>query len=143
MTDSRDARGRGAATFGRDGAPPAPDDRALGSAPAPGRPAGREREAHAADDAHHALPGPTIWPLALAGGVTLLAAGVATNVFVSLAGLVLMALSLRGWVHDLRSEGMPADGDADEAGGLYRPAATAVPGDSAPRPDPRKEAHRG
>jgi hypothetical protein len=60
----------------------------------------------------HALPSPTIWPMTLAGGVTLLMAGFATSYFVSVMGLVLLALALRGWVHDLQHEDDAGHADA-------------------------------
>ena|SRR5215210_4685502 len=72
--------------------------------PAPGRPAGREHDLAEPEGGHHALPGPTIWPMSLAGGVTLLAAGVATSYVVSAAGLILMVLAILGWVRDLQEE---------------------------------------
>lgn len=72
--------------------------------PAPGRPAGREHDLAEPEGDHHALPGPTVWPMTLAGGVTLLAAGVATSYFVSAAGLVLMVLAILGWVRDLQAK---------------------------------------
>jgi hypothetical protein len=50
------------------------------------------------------LPAPTVWPVALATGATLLAAGVVTSWFVSLAGAVLMVTALIGWVSVLLDE---------------------------------------
>ena len=75
--------------------------------PAPGQPAGPEHDLPELADlggGHHALPGPTLWPMTLAGGATLLAAGVATSYFVSAAGLILMVMAVRGWVRDLQQE---------------------------------------
>ena len=50
------------------------------------------------------LPAPTVWPVALATGATLLAAGVVTSWFVSLAGAVLMLVALVGWISLLLDE---------------------------------------
>jgi hypothetical protein len=44
------------------------------------------------------LPGPTIWPAALALGVTLVAAGLVTHWIVALGGAVLVLAALYGWV---------------------------------------------
>jgi len=52
----------------------------------------------------HRQPAPTIWPAALATGVTLLAVGLITSVVVAVAGGVLAAASLVGWVRILMSE---------------------------------------
>jgi hypothetical protein len=58
----------------------------------------------AADHEAHALPAPTIWPVVMALGITLLAAGIATNYFVSAGGAVLFVMAVRGWVRDLMDE---------------------------------------
>lgn len=50
------------------------------------------------------LPAPTVWPAALATGATLLAAGLVTSWFVSLAGAVLMFAALVGWISLLLDE---------------------------------------
>ena len=47
---------------------------------------------------------PSIWPVALSAGVTLLAFGVVTSSVFSLVGAVLFAWSLAGWIRDLRHE---------------------------------------
>ena len=52
----------------------------------------------------HRQPAPTIWPAALATGVTLLAVGLITSVVVAVAGASLAAASLVGWVRILMSE---------------------------------------
>lgn len=48
------------------------------------------------------LPGPSVWPVATGAAVTLLLAGLVTNEVFSLAGLVLLAGSLAGWIGELR-----------------------------------------
>ncbi|MBX3415339.1 MAG: hypothetical protein KF708_21830 [Pirellulales bacterium] len=47
------------------------------------------------------LPAPTAWPIVLALGICLLAAGVVTNLAFSLLGLMLAIAGVRGWVLDL------------------------------------------
>jgi hypothetical protein len=47
------------------------------------------------------LPAPTIWPAVLAGGITLLAMGLVTSLVFSLAGALVMALGLGGWIREL------------------------------------------
>lgn len=63
----------------------------------------------------HSIPQPTIWPLVMALGITLLAAGLATNAFVLVTGVALFALALWGWVRDLLNEGIPPV-EADHVG---------------------------
>ena len=43
------------------------------------------------------LPQPTLWPLVLAGGVTLLLWGILTSWLVGGTGAILTFLALRGW----------------------------------------------
>ena len=47
------------------------------------------------------MPAPTAWPIALALGITLLAAGVATNLALSAAGLILSLVAVGGWIGQL------------------------------------------
>jgi len=51
------------------------------------------------------MPKPSFWPLGLALGATLLAAGVISSLWVSLAGLVLLLVAIGGWVAENRTEG--------------------------------------
>jgi hypothetical protein len=44
------------------------------------------------------LPAPTIWPVALAAGIALVAAGVLTHWLVSAAGALLAVIAVVGWV---------------------------------------------
>ena len=50
------------------------------------------------------LPGPTIWPVVCAAGVTLLAFGVVTHLAFSVVGLLVIARALGGWIGELRDE---------------------------------------
>lgn len=56
------------------------------------------------------LPAPTGWPIVMALGICMLAAGVVTNLAFSLLGLILAIAGIRGWVLDLR----PGRGHVDE-----------------------------
>jgi hypothetical protein len=47
------------------------------------------------------MPRPTAWPLALAAGVALVAAGVATSLFLSLLGAVIAVVAFSGWIGEL------------------------------------------
>ncbi|HEX9495400.1 MAG TPA: cytochrome c oxidase subunit 4 [Candidatus Limnocylindria bacterium] len=48
----------------------------------------------------HAAPGPSIWPVTLALGLSILCAGVITHWVIALGGALLAALALVGWVVD-------------------------------------------
>jgi hypothetical protein len=48
------------------------------------------------------LPSPSIWPLTLGGGVTLMAFGVLTSLALTALGFVLLVWSLFGWIQELR-----------------------------------------
>jgi hypothetical protein len=50
------------------------------------------------------LPSPSIWPVALAAGITLLGFGVLTNIVFMLSGIALIAISIGGWIRELLNE---------------------------------------
>jgi hypothetical protein len=50
----------------------------------------------------HRLPAPSVWPATVGMGVMLMAFGIATNLYFSLAGAVFLAIGLVGWIQDLR-----------------------------------------
>ena len=50
------------------------------------------------------LPPPTVWPITLALGTTLMAFGVLTSYIMSLAGLGLFLIGAGGWLGDLRND---------------------------------------
>ena len=50
------------------------------------------------------LPEPTVWPLVLAFGATLMAWGVVTAWIISGVGLLLFAAGTGGWVANMRHE---------------------------------------
>jgi hypothetical protein len=47
------------------------------------------------------MPAPTFWPMVLAFGITLLAAGLVTNLAVSLIGIVILFRAAVGWWHQV------------------------------------------
>jgi hypothetical protein len=47
---------------------------------------------------------PTWWPAAFAFGTTLVAWGLITSVIIVGTGLVVVAVSLKGWIEDIRHE---------------------------------------
>ena len=51
------------------------------------------------------LPSPSVWPVTVAGGVTLLAFGALTAVGLSILGAVLLAWGLYSWIQELRHGG--------------------------------------
>jgi len=50
------------------------------------------------------LPQPTVWPITMALGATLLAFGVVTSWIISVTGLALFLLASYGWFEDLRND---------------------------------------
>ena len=55
----------------------------------------------------------SLWPFMLAIGLTLLVSGVVTSLIVSLIGLIVLLVSLAGWVQESRLFGL---GEAEEEG---------------------------
>jgi hypothetical protein len=50
------------------------------------------------------LPEPTVWPAALALGITFLVWGLVTSLIITGAGGLLFAVALAGWIRDIRHE---------------------------------------
>jgi hypothetical protein len=73
--------------------------------------------AHDVTPPGHGLPAPTIWPAAVAAGLALLAASVATSYLVALGGLILLVQGIWGWVRDLLGEEMLQDERSATSGG--------------------------
>jgi hypothetical protein len=48
------------------------------------------------------LPSPSIWPVTIGLGVTLMAFGVPTSLYLSAVGAIMVGLGLRGWIQELR-----------------------------------------
>jgi cytochrome c oxidase subunit 1 len=53
---------------------------------------------------HHEvhLPSPSYWPIILAFGMMLIAAGAVSSVFVSLVGIVILLVAVVGWTWENR-----------------------------------------
>ena len=47
------------------------------------------------------LPQPTVWPAVMAAGITLILAGILLSLAFSVAGLIVFAMALAGWIGDL------------------------------------------
>ena len=50
------------------------------------------------------LPEPTVWPAALALGITFIVWGFVTSLIITGAGGLLFAVALAGWIQDIRHE---------------------------------------
>ena len=48
------------------------------------------------------VPSPSMWPLTVGGGVSLLAFGLLTSLALSVLGLILLVWGLFGWIQELR-----------------------------------------
>ncbi|HEX6508981.1 MAG TPA: cytochrome c oxidase subunit 4 [Chloroflexota bacterium] len=71
------------------------------------RPVGSEPEEEHDDDTggeHVHLPPQSIWPVTVAGGVTLGGLGLVTTDYVSIVGVLVMSWGLYQWVQELRHE---------------------------------------
>jgi hypothetical protein len=60
-------------------------------------------EGHGDDGATH-LPGPSFWPFLLAIGIAMSLIGVITKIEVVVIGLIIVLVSLTGWVREARHE---------------------------------------
>ncbi|HEY5902585.1 MAG TPA: cytochrome c oxidase subunit 4 [Anaerolineales bacterium] len=49
------------------------------------------------------LPAPSFWPIVLAGGLVLMAVGVVSTVFISIAGVVVLIVAIAGWALENRA----------------------------------------
>jgi hypothetical protein len=61
-------------------------------------------ENRTAEDLGIHLPGPSIWPIVLALGITLILFGVVTDLLFSALGGLIIVGSLGGWIGELRHE---------------------------------------
>jgi hypothetical protein len=50
------------------------------------------------------LPRPTVWPLALAWGISLILAGVVIHLGFTVFGIVVVVLAIRGWIREILDE---------------------------------------
>ena len=51
-----------------------------------------------------AMPEPTFWPVVLAFGVVLIFWGLITSLIITGVGIIVMGISLDGWIQDLNHE---------------------------------------
>jgi len=54
------------------------------------------------------LPGPSFWPIVLAFGLALIAVGVVSTIFVSIAGVVVLLVAIAGWTLENCASGQGA-----------------------------------
>ncbi len=50
------------------------------------------------------VPGPSFWPIVLAGGLVLIAIGVVSSFIVSLVGILVLLTAIGGWAMENRAE---------------------------------------
>jgi cytochrome c oxidase subunit 1 len=50
------------------------------------------------------MPSPSFWPIVLAFGLALIASGVIWSMFISIAGVVVLLVSIAGWTLENRAE---------------------------------------
>jgi cytochrome c oxidase subunit 1 len=54
------------------------------------------------------MPSPSFWPIVLAFGLALIASGVIWSIFISIAGVVVLLVSIAGWTLENRTEDQEA-----------------------------------
>jgi heme-degrading monooxygenase HmoA len=71
-----------------------------------------EMAAHdeAVHEEHIHLPGPSIWPLALALGIFLIGVGLASELAFAGAGVVIMVGAMAGWIAETRKQAIELEG---------------------------------
>lgn len=67
-------------------------------------------EPHEAHAEHIHLPGPSIWPVALAVGVMLVMLGLVTHLAVSSAGVLVAVGAAAGWISETRKQSIELEG---------------------------------
>jgi hypothetical protein len=50
------------------------------------------------------IPGPSFWPIIVAGGLVLIAIGVVSSFTVSIIGILILLIAIGGWAIENRSE---------------------------------------
>jgi hypothetical protein len=50
------------------------------------------------------VPGPSFWPIVLAGGLVLIAIGVVSSFTFSIAGILILLTAIGGWAMENRAE---------------------------------------
>lgn len=54
------------------------------------------------------MPSPSFWPIVLAFGLALIGCGVIWSIFISIAGVVVLLVSIAGWALENRAEDQEA-----------------------------------
>ena len=54
------------------------------------------------------MPSPSFWPIVLAFGLALIGSGVIWSIFISIAGVVVLLVSIAGWALENRAEDQEA-----------------------------------
>jgi cytochrome c oxidase subunit 1 len=54
------------------------------------------------------LPSPSFWPIVLAFGMALIAAGVVSTIVVSIVGVIVLLVAIAGWTLENRAAGQEA-----------------------------------
>jgi hypothetical protein len=65
------------------------------------------------------LPKPSIWPILVAAGITLMVVGVLSHWAVSVIGTVLLIVSLGGWTQENREQAHPIEEPEPEEEAAY------------------------
>ena len=64
------------------------------------------------EHSHESNPPISIWPILLAGGLTLMIIGVVTSLIVSIVGVVVLLVSIGGWAQESRIFSMQDEEEA-------------------------------
>jgi hypothetical protein len=90
--------------------PPAPvEGRATSASPADQHPAQKAKMVIPPGkegwiELHEELPRPTYWPITMAVAITLIAFGIVNALLIIIIGVILLIVSLVGWIGDVRDE---------------------------------------
>jgi hypothetical protein len=81
-------------------------DESVHSVPVAEPPAQGDVQQHGGDTMHGSghdihLPPESLWPITLAFAITVAAIGLVTNLLVTIPGVVMFAVALRGWAQEL------------------------------------------
>ena len=65
------------------------------------------------------LPKPSIWPILVAAGITMMVVGVLSHWLVSVVGIILLIVSLGGWTQENREQAHPLTEPEQEEEAAY------------------------
>jgi hypothetical protein len=65
------------------------------------------------------VPKPSIWPILVAAGITMMVVGVLSHWLVSVVGIILLVVSLGGWTQENREQAQPVDETEPEEEAAY------------------------